>query len=279
MKILSQEEFFAADKRACLSTFNSLTMENQIHNTPSEIDRVFAMSDDMLLGKPHAASDLYSPLYGTVMSFKTNAYNTRSMPTYADAHRFGEKPWLVYTSWLLNRRFGERRRRGQTHFGHSLSRKLMREALDSFLGPELQSAGSRFRGDVKGDVKGDVAGFQLYAWFLYDHYTIERHREALLWSYLVIRSDVNGDGFLSWEERRQVMADLREGFTNMAKSRFRFRHYYHVPQELERAGLAPPRVSMDVLWTSMDGPAMIRETECTEFDVNECLAPGWLMQS
>jgi len=45
----------------------------------------------MLLGKPHTASDIYSPLFGPVMGFKSNAYNTVNPPTEIDAHRFGEK--------------------------------------------------------------------------------------------------------------------------------------------------------------------------------------------
>jgi hypothetical protein len=48
----------------------------------------------MLLGKPHAASDIYSPLFGPMMGFKTNAYNTINPPTEIDAHRFGEKVYL-----------------------------------------------------------------------------------------------------------------------------------------------------------------------------------------
>jgi hypothetical protein len=39
-EVLATEEFFEADKRGCLPTFNSLTIENQLHNTPSETDRV-----------------------------------------------------------------------------------------------------------------------------------------------------------------------------------------------------------------------------------------------
>lgn len=273
--VLSQEDFFASDRRGCLPTFNSMTMENQIYNTHSDVDRVFALSDDMLLGKPHASSDFYSPLYGTTMSFKTNAYNTRTTPSEGDAHRFGEKPWLIYTSWLLNRRFGERKRRGQAHFGHSLSRSTMREALESFPRPNLQSASSRFRGDIQ----SDVSGFQLYAWYVYFHYTIERHREALLWSYLTLRADDDGDGTLSWPERQSVLEELREGMDRVDTPRNRYRHFYHVPQTLEAAGLKGPKVTSEVLWTSMDGPVMMKEADCTEFDVNECLAPGFSMVS
>lgn len=110
----------------------------------------------MILGKVHAASDLFSPLFGHTFGFKDNAYNTLQPPTEKDAKRFGEKHFLIYTSWLLNRRFGARKRKGQVHFGHSLLRTVTREALTSFPRPALRSAAQRFRGET---------GFQLYAWF------------------------------------------------------------------------------------------------------------------
>ncbi|SMY26217.1 unnamed protein product [Zymoseptoria tritici ST99CH_1A5] len=265
-EVLTQEDFFEEDKQGCLPTFNSLTIENQIHNTDSGVDRLFALSDDMILGRPHAASDIYSPLFGPMLGFKTNAYNTMHRPNEADTKRFGEKPWLIYTSWLLNRRFGARKRKGQAHFGHSLSRALSREALSSFPGPNLQSACSRFRGDF---------GFQLYSWYAIFHYTIERHREALLWSYLLHRSDPDQDGFLSWDERQQIAKDLEEGLENEGKSSFRVRNFYHLPEILESAGLEPPKVNLDILWTSSDGPIMTKDADCFSFDMNECLAPGF----
>lgn len=108
VQVLAQEDYFDEEKKTCLPTFNSLTMENQIFNTPSTVDEVsacgladpismltttqmFTMSDDMLLTTEHAASDIHTPLFGPVMSFKTNAYNTKSPPTSVDAARFGEK--------------------------------------------------------------------------------------------------------------------------------------------------------------------------------------------
>ena len=271
IKVTSQEEFFEPDKRGCLPTFNSLTIENQLYNIDSDTDRLFAMSDDMLLGKQHAASDFYSPLFGTTMSFKSNAYNTLHVPSEADSKRFGEKPWIIYTSWLLNRRFGERKRRGQTHFGKSLSRDVMREALGSFPRSALQSACSRFRGDIQ----AELSGFQIYSWYLFFHYTIERHRETLLWSYLALRSDVDGDGSLSADERMQVLKDLEDGMKNIDTKAFRFRNYYHLPQALENAGLESPLVHTNTLWTSLDGPVAIKDADCLEFDVDECLAHGF----
>ena len=200
------------------------------------------------------------------MGFKSNSYNTVNPPTDLDARRFGEKPFLIYTSWLLNRRFGERKRKGQIHFGHSLSRSVTREAIKSFPRPALQSACQRFRGET---------GFQLYSWYATFHYTIERHREALLWSYIMIRSDPDRNGNLGWEERQKVMEDLEEGMTREGESGFRKRMFYHMNDALEEAGLQPPQVNVDVQWTSMDGPATIQNIECFEFNVNECLAPGF----
>lgn len=224
------------------------------------------MSDDMLFGKPHAASDLYNPLFGPTMGFKTNAYNTKDPPTDLDARRFGEKPFLIYTSWLLNRRFGERKRKGQVHFGHSMSRRIMREVVRSYPRPAAQSICQRFRGET---------GFQLYSWYIAFHYTIERHREALLWSYIMLRTDIDGNGNLGWTERQTIMADLEEGMDKEGKTNFRTRLFYQVADMTEAAGLEPPKVNLDVLWTSLDGPSSIRDIKCMEFDVNECIAPGF----
>jgi hypothetical protein len=58
------------------------------------------MSDDMLLTREHAAADIYSPLFGAAVSFKTNGYSTTSPPTEADAQRFGEKVCVSSSHYL-----------------------------------------------------------------------------------------------------------------------------------------------------------------------------------
>jgi len=220
----------------------------------------------MILGRPHTAADLYSPLFGPTMGFKDNSYNTLKPPTEEEAMRFGEKPFLIYTSWLMNRRFGARKRKGQVHFGHSLGRSVMREAVTSFPRPALRSALQRFRGET---------GFQLYSWYLAFHYTMERQREALLWSYIMLRGDADGDGYLDWNERQTMLAELGEGMDNETPELFRTRIFYKVGEYLEKAGLQPPKVNTDILWTSLDGPAMIQNLDCDSFDTEDCLAPGF----
>ncbi|KAI1675820.1 Stealth-CR2 multi-domain protein [Pyrenophora tritici-repentis] len=245
VQVLSQEEFFGPEERKCLPTFDSLTIENQLYNTKSDTGRLFALSDDMILGKPHSASDLYSPLFGPTLGFKDNTYNTLSPPTEKDAERFGEKPFLIYISWLLNRRFGARKRKGQVHFGHSLSQVVMREAITSFPGPAFRSAAQRFRGETD---------FQIYSWNIAFHYAVERHREALLYT-------------------------AEEGMNNEPPEQYRRRIYYNVSDHLEEAGLQPPKVNTEIVWTSLDGPIMIKDLDCDTFDAEECLAPGFSTQS
>lgn len=89
------------------------------------------------------------------------------------------------------------------------------------------------------------------------------------------RSDVDRNGNLGWSERQAIMEDLEEGMTKEGQTGFRKRMFYHMSEALEEAGLEPPQVNVDVQWTSIDGPAAIKDIECFEFNVNECLAPGF----
>jgi hypothetical protein len=131
----------------------------------------------------------------------------------------------------------------------------------------------RFRGDT---------GFQLYSWYVIFHYTMDRHREALLWSYIMLRSDLDDDGYLSWEERKKIkkiLWELGEGMSNETPEQFRQRIYYRVAEYQAEAGLQAPQVNTEILWISMDGPAMIKDLDCDAFDTEDCLAPGFSMPS
>jgi hypothetical protein len=56
---------------------------------------------------------------------------------------------------------------------------------------------------------------------------------------------------------------------------FRHRIYYRVSESLAVAGVEPPQVNTDILWTSLDGPLMIKDLDCDTYDANECLGPGF----
>ena len=275
VEVLSQEAFFGEEERDCLPTFNSLSIESQIHLTPSTTDQLVGISDDMFLGMPHAASDFFSPLFGPTMAFKPDSYNVQALGGKDKWPTFGEKPFLYYTSYLLNHRFGERSRHVQAHLGHSVSRSVMKEALASFPQPALQGACERFRGE---------SHFQIYPWYASFHYTIERFREALLWSFIFARSDNDTDGYLDWEERQGILNALEPGWRALGgqdsslpvkQSQVRDRMYFRLPEELRNAGLQAPKANINVLWTSMDGPATMRNVKCSHFSVDECLGESF----
>lgn len=93
VEILSQEDFFKGTASECLPSFDSLSIETQIYNTPSTVDQLVALSDDMFLGAPHSAADFFSPLFGPMLGFKPNHYNTKTVSNF-DFPTFGEKPHL-----------------------------------------------------------------------------------------------------------------------------------------------------------------------------------------
>ena len=274
VQILPQEDFYAETERQCLPSFDSVSIETQLHNTPSSVDQLVALSDDMFLGAPHSAADFFSPLFGSMMGFKQDHYNVKHI-NRAHVPTFGEKPHLYYTSWLLNHRFGERDRKAQAHFAHSISRRVMKEAMASFPSPAIRGACERFRGE---------SDFQIYPWYVAFHYAIERFREVLLWSFIMTRGDANGDGYLDWQERQAVIEALQAGrraldggdvSTPTRTAAGRERMFYRLPQMLEQAGLEPPISNVNILWTSLDGPETIRKAKCHNFQIARCFAESF----
>lgn len=272
--ILRQEDFFAETERQCLPSFDSVSIETQLHNTPSSVDQLVALSDDMFLGAPHSPADFFSPLFGSMMGFKQDHYNVKHI-NRVDVPTFGEKPYLYYTSWLLNHRFGERDRKAQAHFAHSISRRVMKEAMASFPNPAIRGACERFRGE---------SNFQIYPWYAAFHYAIERFREVLLWSFIMTHGDANGDGYLDWEERQAVIEAFQTGrralgggdaSTPARTAAGRERMFYKLPHVLEQAGLEPPISNVNILWTSLDGPETIRKAKCHDFQVAKCFAESF----
>jgi hypothetical protein len=133
----------------------------------------------------------------------------------------GEWPSLEYANWLLDQRFGARKRPYMAHFVKTYSTPLLQE-MAGIWGEELtdvsschsscsvlltwilfKSAAVRFRGAGRGTALGLA--------FFASNYIIERHREALLWSFLAARSDRDGSGTYSTTERRTLLAEI--GFT------------------------------------------------------------------
>jgi hypothetical protein len=113
----------------------------------------------------------------------------------------------------------------------------------------FQSAEIRFRGADHGKALGLA--------FLATHYVVERHREALLWSFIMARSDRDSSQTLSVSERRELLANI--GFTIKQSNDSLFivpeprrRLNDEVNHALTKVGLIPPLVT-DYSFTSHEG--------------------------
>lgn len=104
------------------------------------------------------------------------------------------------------------------------------------------------------------------------HYSIERFREALLWSFVMKTADANGDGYLDWSERQAVLEAIKSGrhavgggdsSTPATTAAQRERMYYQLPKILKQAGLQTPQSNPNVLWTSLDGPKQSATSNAT----------------
>lgn len=183
-------------KLEVLPTFNSGAKEACMGLNITDLsDAFFYSNDDYYLGRNLTAADLSSPMFGPVLLL--SRWSTID-PIENQEDGLGEHPSYRYTTWLLGQRFGVRKRSYIHHVHKTFIRPLVHEYQLMF-GDELNfSASQRFRG------KGQFVNQQLMAY----NFVMERHREALLWSYFVLRLDQDGDGAYSDSELAQAYADL-----------------------------------------------------------------------
>jgi hypothetical protein len=86
-------------------------------------------------------------------------------------------------------------------------------------------------------------------------YNIERHREALLWSFFMARSDTDGSGTYSLAERAEMLATLggrRTGNQHGFRMPDRPVYYGTYSDPFEEASLEAPRET-EFKWSSRDG--------------------------
>lgn len=139
---------------------------------------------------------------------------------------------------ILGKRFGWRRRSYIAHHGKTLSRKILQEMQQEFTKEIHETSTHRFRSEGK-----DVNTL-----FMHLHYIVERHREVLLESYLVHRSDANGDGLLDIEERQVLLTQIQTAL----KQKVARKSLQEQLLAMTTSHLPLPKVSKSV-WSSMDG--------------------------
>ncbi|TNY17178.1 hypothetical protein DMC30DRAFT_357508 [Rhodotorula diobovata] len=232
-------------------SFNSLAIESQLANIPSTAQVAVYLNDDFFLHRPFALADMASPLSGPVLRLQRDLL-VRGVPP-DDTHDDPEGEWrgLGYSAFLLDERFGKRARPYLVHVAKTVSLPVLREAQQVFLDALTRTAESRFRGRGPSEVQ---------TLFLVSHYTIEKHREALLWSFLVARCDTDRSATYVSDERRALLAALGYNFDSpdadrrLVVNRPSRRSLLSLAEQHARVGLPNPReTTLD--FSSHDGYA------------------------
>lgn len=182
-------------RRLSLPTFNSMAVESMLGDEPGLGENFVYANDDFFFLNDASASDIITPFYGPVFRIDPNlAVDGRRSPKPA----VGEWAALWHTNWLLDQRFGIRTRPYTIHVQKSFSKSLLMEARMTWATEHARLGLTRFR----------TGGDNLVTHFLAYYSTIERHREALLWSFFMLRLDQDGDGRVSGDEWRSALGQM-----------------------------------------------------------------------
>ncbi|KAG0022083.1 Xanthine phosphoribosyltransferase 1 [Entomortierella chlamydospora] len=235
-----------------LPSFNSLSIESQIHNIPNLTDAFVYLNDDVFLGTTMLPADVWTPLYGFVFHMEPSLLVP---PTILDLPKgtlnIGEWNSLQYSNHLLSGQFGPRYRSYIAHVPHVLSVPLLKEIEAIWPEAFSQTSSHRFRGE------GQARDIQVS--FFMAHYVIERQRETQLSSYWFHRLDSNQDGVLDWSEREQLIQKIEQWNNNPYPSGFKS-YIDNNNNHLRQLGF-PPSGSSTYKLSGLDGfPLMIQNS-------------------
>ena len=197
-------------KNDALPTFNSMAIESRIGWLWGLADVSLSFNDDFFMLRPHAVSDWWSTLYGTVLRLDYNYFQqVRPVLDKKMINNAGETGGLYHANYLLGQRFPKRLRPYFAHVPKVITRGLHHEASIMFEDALSTSAQRKFREMAVGE--GDVQ----MQWLL-TSLRIERWREALLWTWAVARvgtrsawgEDLGGEVGVWGDEAREDIMDL-----------------------------------------------------------------------
>ncbi|PWN53680.1 hypothetical protein IE53DRAFT_383813 [Violaceomyces palustris] len=235
-------------KLATLPTFNSMSAEAVLGlDVPGLSEFFFYSNDDMFFQRRMSAADFFTPIYGPVLRM-----NPQYMiaPEEHPETRLGEGPSLFWSNFLVSKRFGTKKRAWFQHFQKTYSRPHLLESRTMWPEEFDDAAAHRFRG----------GGVQANSHFLTYHFMIERHREALLWSFFVLRLDSAGSGRYSdsdVQRARKEMGSTSENGDIVKVPMPKRVTLDHIDETLEITHLNRPK-STTYLFSSMDGSASAR---------------------
>ncbi|KAF8317669.1 hypothetical protein DL93DRAFT_2110386 [Clavulina sp. PMI_390] len=192
LRIHHHAQFFDHYRR---TTFDSCAIEAQMARLEGVDEHFVYMNDDLFFYDHLQPMDFYHPAYGIVLRVQSDLLVGGSNPSYQDGQ--GEWRPLEFSNWLLDQRYGTRRRSYVQHGPKSMSMSILREltvfekfehapndTLSGTFREALLTTGQHtFRGQYTNHLGHDDA----YAAFLLTHHIMERWREILLWSWAVGR--------------------------------------------------------------------------------------------
>ncbi|KAJ6543973.1 hypothetical protein B0H19DRAFT_1169192 [Mycena capillaripes] len=248
-------------------SFNSLAIESQLANIDGLAPTIFYLNDDCFMLRPLTAGDFETPLYGPVFRIQFDLGVKSKAPggPPMGVDKEGEWPGLQFSEHLLDQRFGNRQRRYLHHVAKALPVPIMREAAAVWADEIAKTAETRFRGQ----------GSQVNLVYLTTWYTIEKHRESLLYSFIMLRVDADADGVFSPAERRMLIDGLESGKVNVGLREDGSAHW--VELNLQRTGVEAPKET-DYEWLSSDGYPLIHTIQKDKvpqhcrIDVQKCFA-------
>ncbi|KAK7052590.1 hypothetical protein R3P38DRAFT_2502174 [Favolaschia claudopus] len=167
-----------------IPSFNSHAIESQLPNLDPQLvsDNIVALNDDQFMLLPLPPSAFHTTLYGPVFRLDPGLLVDGDASGRADGG--GEWRSLGWSASLLNERFGNRRRPYMHHNARALSLPLMHEVSLAFGEQFAATPLSQFRGSHRLS-ENDKPEFEVNTIFISTHFIIERHREALLWSWVI----------------------------------------------------------------------------------------------
>lgn len=163
-------------------------------NVPGLSEIFFLGSDDMFLTANLTTADFYTPLFGPVMHIDNNYY----FYGRKDAMTGTESTGMEYTVTLLRDRFGTPGFGYPAHIQKAMVQPLVLESRLIWRAAFEEASGRRFRGDGR-TVNSHMLTYGML---------VERHREALLWSFLVAKIDKDGDGVLDDDELGSALQQM-----------------------------------------------------------------------
>ncbi|KAJ7360762.1 hypothetical protein DFH08DRAFT_842240 [Mycena albidolilacea] len=229
----SSEKVYAWRNKT-LPTFNSHAIESQLPNLDPELvsENIITLNDDNFLMLELPPSAYHSPLYGPVILFQTDRLIVSDDTGTLDGS--SELRSLAWSNHLLDERFGARRRPYVMHNARAFSLPLLHEASLAF--------GQYFSATPLSHIRGAIntpPDLEVNMIFLGSHFVVERHREALLWSWIVAKwGSTNGmldpaDKDKMWEELGGTSDRLRALWPGRT-SRIEVTHHMH------QAGIREP---------------------------------------